>query len=75
MNLSTAGESEYVVLNLCETLEPAKHKIFFDKLFSSPELMKYMMEKIMYEVATLRLDHSRKCPVSVKGTRYNVRVC
>ena len=75
MNLSTAGESEYVVLHSCETLEPAKHKIFFDKLFSTPELMKYMMEKRLYEVATLRLDHSRKCPVSVKGTRYSGRVC
>ena len=26
--------------------------------------MKYMMEKIMYPVATLRLDRSRKYPVS-----------
>ena len=60
MNLSTVlGESEYVVLRLCETLEPAKHKIFFDNLFSSPQLMKYMMEKRMYAVATLRLDRSK----------------
>ena len=63
MNLSTAlGESEYVVLRSCEILEPAKQKIFFDNLFSSPELMKYMMEKRMYAVATLRLDRSRKYP-------------
>ena len=82
MNLSTAlGESEYPVLRLCETLEPAKHKIFFDNLFSSPELMKYMMEKRMYAVATLRLDRYRKCPLSSerdlkkKGTTYNGRVC
>ena len=65
MNLLTAlGESEYVALCLCETLEPAKHKIFFYNLFSSPKLMKYMMEKRMYAVATLRLDCYRKCPVS-----------
>ena len=56
MNLLTAlGESEYVVLCLCETLEPAKHKIFFDK---------YMMKKRMHAVATLQFDRSRKCPVS-----------
>ena len=65
MNLPAAlAKSEYVVLGLCETLEPAEHKIFLDNLFSSPELMKYMMEKRMYAVATLRLDRSRKCPVS-----------
>ena len=64
MNMSTAGESEYVLLHSCATLEPAKHKIFFDNQFSSLECMKYMMKGRMYDVATLRLDRSRKCPVS-----------
>ena len=69
MKLSTAlEESEYVVLRLGETLEPAKHKIFFDNLFSIPEFMKYMMEKRMYAVATLRLDRIESAQCQVKET-------
>ena len=35
----TLGESENVVLHLTNVLEQNKHKVFFDNLFASPELL------------------------------------
>lgn len=56
------GESEYVVLRLCNELQSGHHKIFFDNLFSSSELMTYLMERELYAVATLRANR-RDCPI------------
>ena len=56
------GESEFVVLHMCNGLVTGKHKVFFDNLFSSPELMKYLLSKGIYGVATLRANRSRSCP-------------
>ena len=57
------GESEFVVLRMCNGLATGKHKVFFDNLFSSPELMKYLLSKGIYGVATLRANRSRSCPI------------
>ena len=48
------GESEFVVLRLRKDLVEGKHKVFFDNLFASPELMKYLLSQGIYAVATLR---------------------
>ena len=39
------GESGFVVLRLIEKLEQEKHQLFFDKFFSSSELMEYLASK------------------------------
>ena len=39
------GESEFVVLRLTNNLEPAKHHVFFDNLFASPNLLSYLKTK------------------------------
>ena len=57
------GESEFVVLRMCNGLATGKHKVFFDNLFSSPELMKYLLSKGIYGLATLRGNRSRSCPI------------
>ena len=45
------GESEFVVLLVCNGLVIGKHKVLFDNLFSSLELMKYLLSKGIYGVA------------------------
>ena len=58
------GESEFVILRLSEELEELQHELFFDNLFSSPELMKYLSEqKKLWAVATLNQNRSRGCPI------------
>ena len=52
------------MLRLCEDRVEGKHKVFFDNLFASPELMKYLLSQGIYAVATLRANRSRNCPVS-----------
>ena len=47
-------ESELVLLRMCQGLATGKYKVFFDNLFSSPELMKYLLSKGIYGVATLQ---------------------
>ena len=44
-------------------LVTGKRRVFFDNLFSSPELIKYLLSKGIYGVATLRANRSRSCPV------------
>ena len=57
-------ESEFVVLCLCKDLVEGKHKVFFNNLFASPELIKYLLSQGIYAVATLRANRSRNCLVS-----------
>ena len=57
------GESEFVVLRLTKALAPKKHQVFFDNLFSSPDLMCYLKEKEISAVATLKADRSRGCNI------------
>ena len=57
------AESEFDVLRMCNGLATGKHKVFFDNLYSSPELMKYLLSKGIYGVATLRANRSRSCPI------------
>ena len=55
--------AECVILRLTKNVEPSKHKVFFDNLFSTPELMEYLKKRGVYAVATLRADRSRGCPI------------
>ena len=57
------GGSEFVVLRMRNGLVTGKRKVFFDNLFSSPELIKYLLSKGIYGVATLRANRSRSCPI------------
>ena len=58
------GESGYVVLRMAHKLEPGKHKLFFDNFFSSPELLLQLKRDKVFAVGTLRLNRSRKCPLT-----------
>ena len=57
------GESEFVVLGMCNGLATGNYKVFFDNLFSSPQRIKYLLSKGIYGVATLRANRSRSCPM------------
>ena len=57
------GESKNVVLRLTKDLEKDKHKVFFDNLFMSPELIIQLKHQGIFAVGTLRSDRSRGCPV------------
>ena len=61
------GETECVILRLTKNLEPSKHKVFFDNLFSTPVLMEYLKIRGVYAVATLRADRSRGCPIPTES--------
>ena len=50
---------------MCNGLATDKHKVFFDNLFSSPELI-YLLSKGIYGLATLRANRSRSCPISAE---------
>ena len=56
-------ESEFIVLRMSNGLATGKQKIVFDNLFSSPELMKYLLSKGIYRVATLRANRDHNCPI------------
>ena len=55
------GESEFLVMRLTKDLDPGKHQVFFDNLFSSPDLLVYLSSQQVYSIATLRSDRSRGC--------------
>lgn len=55
------GESEFVVLRMLNDLEPNKHLVFFDNLFSSPELLTYLKTKQIYSVCHIASSRSRGC--------------
>ena len=57
-------ESECVVLRLCESLQSNKHKIFFDNLFATPELLVHLGKRQVYATATLRANRIRNCPLA-----------
>ena len=52
-----------MVLCLTRDLEKDKHKVFFDNLFVSPELMIQLRHQGIFTVGTLRSDRSRGCPI------------
>ena len=58
------GEYSAVVVRLTLPLQPKKHKVFFDNLFSCPELLVYLRQKQIYAVSTMRENRSRNCPVA-----------
>ena len=60
---AAVGESGYVVLRLSKSLEPNRHKIFFDNFFNSPELLQYLGRKHIWAIGTLNKKRSRKCPI------------
>ena len=51
------------MLRLTKDLEKDKHKVSFDYLFASPELMIHLRQKGIFAVGTLRSDRSRGCPI------------
>ena len=57
------SESDNVVLHLIKDLEKDKHKVFFDNLFVSPELMIQLRHQGIFAVGTLRSHGSRGCPI------------
>ena len=63
VNTGKFGESENVVLKLSNALEENKHQLFFDNLFSSPELMVHLASLGIFATATLRSDRIRGCPI------------
>ena len=52
-----------MVLHLIKDLEKDKHKVFFDNLFVSPELMIQLRHQGIFAVGTLRIHGSRGCPI------------
>ena len=52
-------EAACVVLRLTDQLESGKHKIFFDNLFGTPELLTYLKTRGIFAVSTLRNDRTR----------------
>ena len=50
----TFGKSENMVLCLANELSPKKHKIFFDNLFASSELLIQLKSMGIYSLGTLR---------------------
>ena len=83
-------ENEFVLLRMSNGLATGKQKVFFDNLFSSPELMKYLLSKGIYRVATLRANRNHNCLIlaekgmkkqgrdattDVVGTEQKVVVC
>ena len=61
------GESENVVLRLTRILDMNRHKVFFNNLFTSPELMIQLKHQGIFAVGTLRADRSRGCPISTES--------
>ena len=57
------GETENVVLRLSNDLEDGQHKLFFDNLISSPELLEFLKTKEQQSVATLRANRCRGCRI------------
>ena len=57
------GETEIVVLRLSNGWEDGQHKLFFDNLFSSPELLEFLKTKKQQSVATLIANFSSGCPI------------
>ena len=39
------------------------HKLFFDKLFCSPEIVTYLHPQGIWAIGTLNVQRSRKCPI------------
>lgn len=61
------GESDFVVMRLCEGLEKNKHFVFYDNYFSSPDLAVYLnKQKGIFAVSTLDRKRSRNCPIPAK---------
>ena len=58
--------SDNVVLHLIKDLEKDKHKVFFDNLFVSPELMIQLRHQGVFAVRTLRSHGSRGCPITTE---------
>lgn len=48
------------VLRLCEGLEMQNHKLFLDNLFTSIHLIKYLQEKNIYVVGTIRKNRLKE---------------
>ena len=61
------GESENVVLRLTSELSPKKHKLFFDNLFASPELLIQLKSMDIYAIGTLRQDRTRGCQLPTES--------
>ncbi len=59
----TFGESEYVVLRLTQDLQSKKHKVFFDNLSTSRELLIQLKSSSIFAVRTQRKDRTRGCPL------------
>ena len=55
------GESENVVMRLVNNLQPREHKVFFDNVFTSAELMLQLKDQAMFAVGTFPQDRSRGC--------------
>ena len=49
---------------ICESLQSNKHKILFDTLFATPELLVHLGKRQVYATATLRANRIRNCPLA-----------
>ena len=58
-----------MVLRLASELRPKKHKIFFDNLFASPELLVQLKPIDIYAIGTLRQDRTRGCPLPTESAK------
>ena len=63
----TFGKSEDVVARLISELGPKKHKILFDNLFTSPELLIQLKSMDIHATGTLRQDRIRGCPLPTES--------
>lgn len=66
MNIPGISKNGEVVLRLLQPLRQNKHKVFFDNLFSTPELFVHLRENGMFATATLNVLMSRKCPIKTE---------
>ena len=57
----SVGASGAVVLRMSMNLQRMMHKLFFDNLFCSPELVIYLHSKGIWAIGTLNIQRSRKC--------------
>ena len=63
----TFGKSENVVLRLTSEFGPKKHKIFFDNLFVSPELLIQLKSMDIFVIGPLHQNRTRDCPLPTES--------
>ena len=60
------GERENVVLRFVNNLQSKEHEVFFDNLFTSPELLLQLKDQVIFAVGTLCQDRPRGCKLPME---------